>query len=183
MTYEPRDDGLWLDTETGELLTQEAYALHVAALNAANAFAAYDRARLDMEALNAAVEETVRTMFPEFAALKEALAGLKKAYDAAQDALRTAALAQHTATGVKTFYGGAVGVSEATRRTHYDAKAAHDFILESRRWDLFKIDEAALNKLAKAGEVPEAIVKFETVAETRVSEAKLSALVQGVARE
>lgn len=179
MTYEHRDDGLWLDTETGELLTPEAYALHVAALNAANAFAAYDRARLDVEAMNAAVEEAVRKMFPEFAEVKEALAGLKKAYEEAQTALRTAALAQYAVTGTKTFYGGAVGVSEVSRKTHYDAKAAHDWAVEMNRLDLLTPNEKAMTELAKAKQLPEAIVRFETVAETRVSEAKLSALVQG----
>lgn len=179
MTYEHRDDGLWLDTETGELLTPEAYALHVAALNAANAFAAYDRARLDMEAINRRIEEAIASQFPEFAALKEAVAGLKKAYEEAQELLRTAAPAQYAVTGTKTFYGGAVGVSEVSRKTHYDAKAAHDWAVEMNRLDLLTPNEKAMTELAKAKQLPDAVMKFETVLETRLTESKLSALVQG----
>ena len=78
--YEFRPDGLVHDTETGELMTQEAYLLHVAALNAAQAFADYDRARLDMEALNTRIAEMVAEKFPELGILKESVSALKKAY-------------------------------------------------------------------------------------------------------
>ena len=179
--YEFRPDGLVHDTETGELMTQEAYLLHVAALNAAQAFADYDRARLDMEALNTRIAEMVAEKFPELGILKESVSALKKAYDAAQDALRTAALAQYKATGTKTFYGGVVGVSEVSRKTHYDAKAAHDWAVEMNRFDLLTPNEKALTELAKAGQLPAAAMTFETVQETRVTEGKLSALVQSEA--
>lgn len=175
MTYVQMGDS-YLDAETGEVLTAEGYALLVSAQAAAQAYRAYDRARLDLEALKQQIDEHIAAIFPEFALLAESVLRLKNASQEAQEALRAAALAQEALTGEKSLLGGVVTVATASRKTHYDATEAHDWCVEMKRIDLMTPNEKALTELAKAGQLPESVMRFEAVKETRVSDIKLSAL-------
>lgn len=176
-----------IDIQTGELLeitTPEMKKLHTlqsAAVEAANAYAAYDRARLDYEAQQMAAQAEIERLFPHLKALMERVEALKGTYETCQQALREAALATWRALpdAGKTYLGGAVSIAETERVTHYDPAQALAWAIEMNRGDLIKqqVDKAALQKLVLNGlEIPGEVIICERIAETRIKESVLARL-------
>lgn len=171
-----------IDETTGEVVSVQLAELHETARAAADAFVLADRARLDLVALQARIDEAVAVQFPELKELTRHEANLKAEYQQQQQALRDAALAfwRSLPEGAgKKLLGGAVTIAQAERVTFYDAKTALDWCDECRpEWIKREPDKKLIEKLARADAtaIPREVMVIDVVIETRIAEAALAEL-------
>ncbi len=179
-------NGLFIDEETGEVLSAEQVELYRRTEVAAKAYRAKEQAQETLNALSAQIQALIKEQFPQLAELENTLHMLKNTYDKAQEALREQALVVYQAQMLpsqKTF--GAVTIRLNQRVTHWDEGMAVAYAEEMNRPELTKkvADKKKFETLAKAGVVPAEVMKVGWVHETAIKESALAEIGYSTASE